>query len=479
MMRRGASRGCVLTVLWLCGVAATATATATATGAGDMRLPAFKRVTLGNGAQVALLEKRDTPLVSMYVSVRGGALGDPAGKEGTAALLADLLQKGAGGRDAEQFAQAIENVGGDLAAQAGLEGLSVRANFLARDVDLMLELVRDMLLRPQLSATEFAKSRTRAMQSIVASKDSDPSNFIGTYGDAWLFGAHAHGRPVGGSESTLANITLDDVKRFYAAHVGGDRLVIAVVGDFDAARLQDQLQATFGTWRKAGAVAPVVAAPPRVDLRRVLLVDKPDATQTYFWLGNVGASRTDPARTAQSVVNAVFGGRYTSMLNIELRAKSGLTYGASSGFDRATQPGAFSMTSYTETEKTVDAVDMALATLDRLHREGLDAETLASSKSFLLGQFPTSLETNGQLAARLVDLMFYGLGREDVDEFGTRVRAVDAATVRRTIDETFPASNELAIVMIGNAAKIRDDIRKYGPVTEMKITDPRFGPAAP
>ena len=243
--------------------------------------------------------------------------------------------------------------------------------------------------------------------------------------------------------------------------------------------MQRQLETAFGTWRKAGAPPPVVAAAPRASGRRVLLVDKPDATQTYFWFGNVGASRTDPARTAQSVVNTVFGGRYTSMLNVELRVKSGLTYGANSGFDRAAEPAAFSVMSYTETEKSVDAIDLALATLDRLHREGLDAETLASSQNFLLGQFPPTLETNVQLAARLADLMFYGLGPADVDEFGKRVRAVDAATVRRTIDTAFPTSANLVMVLIGNAAQIRDRVKKYGAVTEMKISDPHFRPLPP
>jgi zinc protease len=472
-MMRNTRCQALLAVIFLCGVSATTIA------ADDVRLPAFERSTLANGAQVALLEKRDTPLVSMAVSVRGGALGDPAGKEGTAALLADLVQKGAGARSAEQFAQAIENVGGELSAGAGLESLSIGATFLARDADLMLELVADALLRPQLSAAEFAKSRTRAVQSLVAAKDFDPRNLIGTYGEAWLFGQHPYGRPVNGSEASLAQITLDDLKRFYETQVGGDRLAIAIVGDFDAARMQKQLQSALGTWRKAGTPPPVVAAAPRASGRRVLLVDKPDATQTYFWFGNVGASRTDPARTAQSVVNTVFGGRYTSMLNVELRANSGLTYGANSGFDRASHPGAFSVMSYTESDKTVDAVDLALATLDRLHREGLDADTLASSQTFLLGQFPTTLETNGQLAGRLVDLMFYGLGPDDVDEFGKRVRAVDAASVRRTIETAFPASGNLAMVMIGNAAEIRDDIKKYGAVTEMKIKDPSFRPLPP
>jgi predicted Zn-dependent peptidase len=441
-----------------------------------VQLPRFERVTFANGVQVALLEKRDTPLVSMVVAVRGGGTADPAGKDGTASLLADLLQKGAGSRDAAQFAEAIESAGGELSAEAGTEDLSIMANFLSRDAGLMLELVADALQRPRLDSTEFGKARQLAVQSIVASKDSDPRALLELYGDAWLFGAHPYGRAVGGSEASLAAIGLEDVKRYYAEQVGGDRTMIAVVGDIDAADFRKRLETAFGSWRQAPAPARVVPAPSRLEGRRVLLVDKPDATQTYFWLGNTGATRTDPQRTAQSVVNAVFGGRYTSMLNTDLRVNGGLTYGASSSFDRGTQAGAFSIVSYTQTEKTAAAIDMALATLDRLHAKGLDAAALASSQSYLLGQFPPTLETNGELASRVVDLMLYGLTAADVDEFDERVRVVDVAQARKTIDAAFPTSQNLAMVLIGNAAAIRETAKKYGPVTEMKITDPSFRP---
>jgi zinc protease len=455
---------------WACAVASAADA---------VKLPAFESATLRNGAQVALLEKRDTPLVSMSVTVRGGALGDPHGKEGTAALLADLMQKGAGARNAVQFAEAIDNVGGELGASAGMERIVVSASFLARDVDLMLELVADALQRPRLAADEFAKVRNLAVQSIIAAKDSDPRNLMDTYGAAWLFGDHPYGSPVGGSESSLAGVELADLQRFHAGHVGGDRAIIAVVGDFDAKAMRQRLESAFGNWRKAGEPIPAVTAAPRMPGRRVLLVDKPDATQTYFWFGNVGASRTDPARTAQSVVNTVFGGRFTSMLVTELRTKAGLTYVAQSGFSRLSQPGAFGISSHTPTASTTAAVDLTLQTLDRLHKDGLDAAALASSQSYVLGQFPPTLETNGQLAGRLAELFFYDLGREDVDQFAARVQAVDAAVVRQTIDASFPTSKDLAIVLLGNAAEIRDRIKQYGPVTEMKITDPRFRPATP
>lgn len=454
-------------------------AASSAARADGVRLPPFERATLPNGTQVLLMEKHDTPLVALSAAIPGGSLGDEPGREGTASLFADLIQKGAGRRDAAQFAEAVESVGGALTAGAQTESVNVSASFMMKDVDLMLELVGDVLQRPRLAPDEFEKVRALAVQSITAAKDSDPRALIAEYGDAWLFHGHPYGRSTDGSESTLAKVTLDDVKRYYAAQVGGDRLIVAVVGDFKAAEMKRKLEAAFGGWRAATAAVPIAPPPPAWQGRRVLLVDKPGATQTYFWLGNVGASRTDPARTAQSVVNTVFGGRFTSMLNTELRIKSGLTYGASSAFNRARQPASFRISSYTETGKTTEAIDLALATLDRLHGEGLDAPTLQSSKQYLLGQFPPTLETNGQLASRLLDLAFYALGPDDVDGYAGRVAAVDAAAAGAAIRSSFPKSGNLAIVLVGDAAKIGDAVKKYGPVKRMAITDPAYYPAAP
>jgi predicted Zn-dependent peptidase len=443
---------------------------------GDVRLPAAERIVLENGATVLLVPRRDTPLISLVAQLRGGALGDPAGKDGTAQLFTSLIQKGAGARDAASFAEAIESAGGELGAAAGVEHLTVAADFLSVDAGLMVELVSDVLLRPRLDPAEFTKVRELAVQSIAAAKDGDPSGLIDDYGSAWLFREHAYGRPSGGSERSLATIELEDLHRFYADHVGADRLVIVAVGDFEPADMRRRLETAFGGWRKAAQAAPVAAPTARVSERRVLLVDRPGSAQTYFWFGDRGAMRSDPARTAQSLANTVFGGRYTSMLNTELRAKSGLTYGASSGFERLSQPGSFRISSFTQTEKTAEALDLALATLARLHEEGLDAQALESAKRYTLGQFPPTLETNGQLAGRLAELERIGLGADDVDGFAARVRGADAAAIRAAIDTSFPQPDRLAIVLIGDAAKIRDTARRYGPVTEMKLSDPSFAP---
>jgi len=140
------------------------------------------------------------------------------------------------------------------------------------------------------------------------------------------------------------------------------------------------------------------------------------------------------------------------MLNTELRLKGGLTYGISSSLDRLTQPGAFGIASFTQTEKANEAIDLTLEVLDRLHADSLDAPSVASAKAYMLGQFPPAIETNGQLAGRLADMLFHGLGPEDVNEYAARVARVDAAAVRAAIDGVFPRSSDLAIVLIGDAA---------------------------
>lgn len=450
--------------------------TASTNASTAVRLPEFDTVTLANGATVLLMEKRDVPLVAASISVRGGSLADPVGKEGTAALLAELLGKGAGTRDALAFAQTVDGAGGSIGFGSDREGITASAQFLARDTGLMLSLLGDALLNPRLDATEFDKLRKRSIESIAAAKDSDPRALVGDYASAWLFRGHAYGRPDDGDETSLAAIGLSDLQAFRQTQMGGDRLIIALVGDFDAATVREQVTATFGGWAKATGTLPEVVAKPRESGRRVLLVDKPGATQTYFWLGNVGASRTDPARAAQDLVQTAFGGRFTSMLNTELRVKSGLTYGASAPVHRARVAGMSGISTFTKTESTGAAMDLALATLDRLHKDGLDAATLASAKNYVAGQFAPDLETAPQLADTLVDLSIYALGRDDVDGYLGRIAAATADDVG-TARAVFASGGDQVIVVIGDAAKIRTVIAKYGPMTEMKLTDPRYAPA--
>lgn len=443
-----------------------------------LRLPPDESFTLSNGAQVILVQKKDTPLVATRIAIRGGSLADTSGKEGTAALLAQLLGKGAGTRDAVAFIDAVANVGGELSFSADREALWASADFLAEDASLMLELLADALQRPTLSQEEFEKLRSREVQSLSAAKEGDPRGLVGTYGMAWLFQNHPYGRASTGDERSLAALTLDDLRSYYHAQMGADRAIITVVGDIDPRQMRRAVEQAFGQWHKATGSLPDIPVQLRQPGPRVLLVDKPDATQTYFWIGTVGAAVNDPALEAQDLVQTLFGGRFTSMLNTELRVKSGLTYGARAGIQRLTKPGAAYYSSFTRTDATAQAIDLALEVQERLHTQETPDELLESARRYVLGQFAPDYQTNAQIAGALATLALQGQARERIEGYGERIKAVspEAVAAARSV---FPKSRDYAMVVIGDASKIADDIAKYGPVTRIDITAQGFAPSTP
>lgn len=466
--------------------------------AGAVQVPAHERVVLPNGITLLIVPSRDVPLIAFQAVLRGGPLCDPHGdgdpgcrrelqpgarlnsrgarvsKPGVASVVAGLLEKGAGDRDAFAFADAVEGAGGNFSVMPGAESLSISGQFLARDQHLMLELLADALLRPRLDAAEFDTLRARRIELIKATKDSDPADLIGTYGRALLFGSHPYSQPVNGSEDSLAAITYQDVLDFYHTHLGADRLVLVFAGDIDVGALKRDVMRAFEPWSRASVPLAPVSEPLRARGRRVLLIDSPGSVQTYFWIANVGVNKRYPEHAALELVNTLYGGRFTSILNTELRIKSGLSYGARAAFTRSTVAGEFAIRSFTDAENTARALDLSLETLTRLKRDGVTAEMLESARAYVLGQYPLSFETAADWAAALVELEFYGLGAEYIDDYAAMLRKVTLPDARAVIDAAYPSADDVAIVLIGDASQIRGMARQYGAVTEMSIMQPEF-----
>ncbi len=440
---------------------------------GDVRMPAYQRVVLGNGATLLLMERHDVPLIAFQAVLRGGALADAPDKAGATNLLAQLLLKGAGQRDALQFADAVASVGGSFDASAGIESLMLNGQFMARDQGLMIELLADVLQRPHLQQSQFDNLRQRQIEFLRAAKDGNVGALTPVYAAAALFGAHPYGRPVSGSEQTLMQLQYGDVQKLYREQLGADRLILAVAGDFNSRDMLAALRRALGKWPKARAALPAAPA-VSTGKPRVVLIDAPDSVQTYFWIGNVGPARNDARRVPLQLANTLFGGRFTSMLNTELRIKSGLTYGARSQQRQLLRGGSWNMYSFTQTETTVQAIDLALQTYQRLRTEGISDADLVSGRNYMLGQYPTGYETAAQWAATLAELEFYGLPRDEVDAFAERLRSVTIQQAGAVISTTLPAENTLLLVLIGNAAAIREQVARYGPVTELPLSAPGF-----
>lgn len=440
---------------------------------GALKLPPFKKVRLNNGLTLLLMEQREVPIVSFNFIIRAGSVADHAGKEGTASATAALLRKGTNSRTADQISNELDFVGGQLDAGAGFDYSSGSAEFVKKDLTKGLDLLADVLLKPTFPQDEVNKLLKQRIDEIRAAKDQAQA-VIGNYFSAYLYGSHPYGRPPRGDEKSTAAITRDDVLNFYQTYYTAGNTILAVVGDFETGEMERTLTARFGDWKAPAASAPKVIDAPIAVGRKLLLVDKPDSTQTFFQIGNIGIARTNPDRVFIQVINTLFGGRFTSMLNTELRIKTGLTYGARSLFIQNKLAGPFVISTYTRNETTEKAIDLTIEILKRLHDKGVTEEELKSAKTYLKGQFPPTIETSDQLADLLAQLEFYGLDASDVNGYYAKIDSMTMADAQRVIKQFFPMDN-LVFVLIGKASEIEPIARKYAPKIDKKtISQPGF-----
>jgi len=439
-----------------------------------LKLPPFERVTLDNGLVVLLMEQHEVPLLSVQLVVKAGAASDPRGKEGLANVTAGLLRRGTARRSGDELAETLDGLGAELGGGAGYELSSLDAEVLAKDADVGMALMAEMVLRPAFPADELSKRLSRQIDRIRRAKD-EPRAVLGRYAATFFYGpGHPYGRPAGGDELSLKAIERADVVQFHAQRWVPGNAMLAMVGDLPKTKMLELARKHFGPWPSA-PVPPQPLPPQRAHQgARVLLVDKPDAPQAHFAMLAPGLDRRHADRTGVKVVNTVLGGSFTSWLMTKLRVEAGLTYGAGSGFRMRSQPGHFSISSFTETPNTEQAITLAVAQLERLHGDGPTTEELAGVRAYVKGQFPPSLETSDQLADLLTTLEYYGLGRDEVDGFMARVDAVQPAIAKRLIQERFPQPKDLVYVIIGKAAELRPLAKKLGEVSEKKIGDPGF-----
>jgi len=444
--------------------------------AQTLHLPPHEKYVLKNGLTVLLLEKHGVPLIDIFVLVKTGSAADPPGQEGLAAAAAGLLRKGTAKRTAQQFAANLDYIGGTFEADSGSDFAGISAEFLTKDLARGLDLFFDALAHPNFPQAEVDKFLAQALDGVRAEKD-DPRSVLLPYYNGYLYGMHPYGRPAGGDEISLKHIQREAIAKFYEANYTPGNTILAVSGEFQAADLRAKLEEVAGTWPARAVKTPVIPPATPAKGKRLLLIDKPDATQTYFAIGNVGAAEGDPDRVAIMLVNTIFGGRFTSELNEALRVESGYTYGAESVFDQRRVPGPFAIFSFTKNETTTPAIDLAVQVLEKLHKNGVTREQLESAKSYIKGQFPPTIETSKQLAQLIATNEYYGLGDDEVNQLEARLNAVTPESARQVIHKHFPLDS-LVFTLIGNASAIAPAVKKYAATQDTRaISEPGFWPA--
>jgi predicted Zn-dependent peptidase len=437
--------------------------------AQDYKLPPYEKFKLKNGLTVYLMEQHEVPMMNVSVILPAGAIYDGE-KAGLASLTASGLKYGTKNYPKARLDEELDFIGASVNTSASKESAGLSAKFAVKDKDKVLEIIKELLTQPVFDTLEFAKEKKRVLVGLEQAKES-PRSVISSYFDKFLYGDHVYGNVVQGRVSTVSAITVDDLKKFYKENYVPAGSAIAIVGDFNAKEMKALATKLFSGWQGKQTGINLASKPlPVPPANRVLLVNKDDAKETTFYIGAPGISRNNPDYVSIEVVNTLFGGRFTSMLNDELRVNTGLTYGASSRFVPLKNGGSFVITTFTATKTTEPAIDKAIEVLNKLHQNGIDETSLASAKNYVKGQFPPRYETSGQLAGLLTQMFWYNFDESFINNFQKNVDGLTVEKAKEIIARYFP-KDKLQFVMVGKSADIKKIAEKYGPVTEVQIKE--------
>ncbi len=317
--------GCVLTTR---PAAVPVPAPSTAT----VSLPDPEMFTLENGLSVWLLHSDHVPLVAASLVIRVGSSSDPQGKDGLLSLALDMMDEGAGDRNALDLADEIEFLGASLDISAGKDYSSIDLQVLKRNFRPAFDIFSDVLLRPAFSEKEWERVKRLSLNSL-RQRGEQPTSVARVVGDRLYYGdQHPYAHPEDGYLSTVEKISLEDIKNASAAALVPGNCVLLVTGDLEPAALRRELEEHFADWKGPPARLPDKARQSgRISGQRLVVVDKPGAAQTVIRICLPAKAYESPAVPQLALANTVFGGTFTSRLNSNLREDKKITYGARSG----------------------------------------------------------------------------------------------------------------------------------------------------
>jgi predicted Zn-dependent peptidase len=427
-----------------------------------LRVPTWTRTTLPNGAELVVVPKRDLPLVAVSVNLVGGARNfEPAGKDGLAALTAQMLSEGTTTRTGEQLADAQQLLGTTIVANVGDESGSIGFTALKTRLDSALALLADMLVNPSFPAAGLERLRGRALVGLSQAKDQPNAVATNVFART-LYGAeHPYGRFP--TEGSVRAITRDDVAAFHRDYFRPGRAVITVAGDVEPAAVRASVERALAAW-PAGGARPAFAYPslPAGGATAIYLVDKPNAAQSVFQIGLPGPARDTPDYYALEVMNTALGGLFQSRLNHDIREVKGYSYGVRSGFAFGRGPGAFAAGGGIISAKTDSALIAFMTHLRGVHGGvPFTDDEIRQAKEALVQRLPGRFASVNGTAGAVGSLFVLGLPESYYADYAAKVNAVTADDMTRVARRYIDLAR-LNIVVVGDRASIEAPLARTG-----------------
>jgi predicted Zn-dependent peptidase len=397
------------------------------------------------------------PVIALMLLVRRGSAGDPPGKEGLAAMTADMLDEGSGDRSAIDMHEALARIGAQFDTDIGSDATLASLTTLSRTSDRGLTLLADIVARPSLTEGDFARVRQLRLHRLTQLRDS-PSAVAERTFVRLLYGPHPYGHTPVGHEQALASMSIDDVRAFHASAIRPSVSTLVAVGDCDHADIERKAAEAFAEWLGGGDSDPVVPIASAPAPARLQIVPRPGAPQSELRIGHVGVARHTPDYHALVVANMVLGGQFVSRINMNLRERRGFTYGARTAFDFRRQPGPFSVQVSVQTKATAQAIAESIAEVAAIRgARPISAEELSLGIAALTRGYARNFETAEQIARAVIQLALYDLPDNYFAEFVPRVERVTAeeatAAMARHIDP-----ERLTTLIVGDLDAVAPDL---------------------
>ena len=422
--------------------------------------PSIEKSTLPNGLRIWTVTHTQVPLVAFTLLLRRGASSDPVGMDGLAAVTADMLDEGSGERSAIEMHEALARLGAQFDTDIGSDATVASVSVLSRFAERALALLSDIVARPAIRESDFARVRQLRLHRLTQLRDM-PGAVADRAFLQLLYGAHPYGHSPIGSETSLAAMHVDDVRAFHVRAIRPSAATLIAVGDCDHAGIARLAAETFADWTGPGD-AEVTAGGSLPHAARLNVVPRPHAPQSELRIGQVAVGRDSPDYHALVVANTILGGQFVSRINLNLREDKGLTYGARSAFDFRRLSGPFILQASVQTTGTARAIEESIGEIAGIRGpHPVTAEELELGIAALTRGYARSFETGEQIGRAAMQLALYDLPDDYYEEFVPRIERVTSDDVSRVMQcHLDPA--RLTTLVVGDFDVVREELGRLG-----------------
>ena len=406
------------------------------------------RVVLDNGMTLLSYTNKAADSVVVEGVVRAGALVESRENAGLAAFTAEMLMRGTERRSFDQIYEEIESVGATLQFDSGRHVSEFSGRGLAEDLDLLLDLIADSLLRPTFPSDQLEPVRGEFLTSLQI-RANDTRRMAALAFRELLYPEHPYGQSVDGYVESVSQISHDSLQAFHRDYYGPKGLIISVVGAVEPDEAQAKVEAAFADWKKTQTAMPAAPPAPRPESLQRRHVEMPDKSQSDIVLGLPGPLRAAPDYLEASMANTILGVfGMSGRLGQNVREDQGLAYYVFSRLQGGLGPSPW----YTSTGVAPDKVEQAIESIRhefrRLQDEPIPEEELADSQAYRTGSLPVGLETNDGLAGIITDMELLDLGLDYLQTLADKINAMTPETVQAAARK-YLSADQIAIAVAG------------------------------